>query len=862
MKLRVLSRFVLSVTTMICVSIFIKSPLLAAVKFNPDFLNRMAGGDIDISRFNGEYRILPGKYFPDVYVNGRLIGRSSINVTEKAGHSRICINQEIITLSGIKTSVISPELMERLTEPSQCMTLKEVLPDGSVVMNLSAMRIDLSIPQAHLNQLARGYVPPSMWTYGVNGLFASYNTSYFEQHNGNNVSRSFYGDLRSGLNLGPWLLRHAGTLHWNQTAGRRYNRFSTNVQRDIVLLNSRLLMGDSSTSGEIFDSFSFRGVQLATADLMLPDSLRGYAPVVRGIAKTNAKITIKQRGNVIYETTVPPGEFSIHDLYPSGYGGDLDVTVTEADGTRSSFSVPFSSVTQLLRPGMKNYSLVAGQLRNLNLKDQPLVVQATYKQGISNLLTAYTGLTSTGNWSSGVIGSALGTPVGAFSFDISGTEFKYKEESRHGVSTKASYSKLLASTNSNISLAAYRFSSPGYLDIYNAVYLQDLIENNPGGNNLLRRLNRPKNRISLTLSQPLSENMGQVYLSGFRENFWNKGYTNTQFQISYNNHYGFLSYGLSINKTFSQVDSETQYLLNFSLPLGTGRQSANINSYTTLEKKGSTSQLGVSGQAGERNQMGYNASASKNKNNNYSGSLNGNYVSSGTTMNAGYSGGKGYYGLSGGLSGSIVGISDGLILSPYSNLSTMAVVSAQHAAGATIEGYSGVSLDKNGMALVPYLNPYRINQIAISPKGLPWNVELQNTSQQVAPHQGAIVRIDYPTQRGRMVLIRAELPDGNALPFGAAVRKANGEHVGVVAQGGQIYVRLKEDDASLSVRWGSKSEMGCNFTIELESPSLSTPKTFTRLHRICLPLASDALTHGAVKPALMAHLKTPGQPEG
>ena len=39
---------------------------------------------------------------------------------------------------------------------------------------------------------------------------------------------------------------------------------------------------------------SFRGVQLASDDNMLPDSLKGFAPVVRGIAKSNAQITIKQ----------------------------------------------------------------------------------------------------------------------------------------------------------------------------------------------------------------------------------------------------------------------------------------------------------------------------------------------------------------------------------------------------------------------------------------------------------------------------------------------------------------------------------------------------------------------------------------
>ncbi|XLM21608.1 fimbria/pilus outer membrane usher protein, partial [Chromobacterium piscinae] len=61
-------------------------------------------------------------------------------------------------------------------------------------------------------------------------------------------------------------------------------------------------------------------------------SLQGYAPVVRGVAETNAKVSVRQNGNVIYENVVPPGEFSIDDLYNTGFSGDLEVTVTEADG--------------------------------------------------------------------------------------------------------------------------------------------------------------------------------------------------------------------------------------------------------------------------------------------------------------------------------------------------------------------------------------------------------------------------------------------------------------------------------------------------------------------------------------------------
>ncbi len=114
----------------------------------------------------------------------------------------------------------------------------------------------------------------------------------------------------------------------------------------------------------MFDSVAFRGVQIATDDRMLPESLRGYAPVVRGTAQSNARVTIRQNGQVIYETNVSPGPFEIKDLYATGYGGNLDVTVTEADGRTENFTVPFASVAQSLRPGTTRFSVTAGQLRN------------------------------------------------------------------------------------------------------------------------------------------------------------------------------------------------------------------------------------------------------------------------------------------------------------------------------------------------------------------------------------------------------------------------------------------------------------------------------------------------------------------
>ncbi|MGO4610516.1 fimbria/pilus outer membrane usher protein, partial [Variovorax sp. 2RAF20] len=98
-----------------------------------------------------------------------------------------------------------------------------------------------------------------------------------------------------------------------------------------------LTLGDSFTTGEVFDSFSVRGVQVSSEDRMLPDSMRAYAPIVRGVAESNARVIVRQNNDILYETSVPPGPFELADLPAIGYGGDLRVTVEEADGRRQTF---------------------------------------------------------------------------------------------------------------------------------------------------------------------------------------------------------------------------------------------------------------------------------------------------------------------------------------------------------------------------------------------------------------------------------------------------------------------------------------------------------------------------------------------
>lgn len=64
--------------------------------------------------------------------------------------------------------------------------------------------------------------------------------------------------------------------------------------------------------------------------------------------------------------------FTIDDLSGSGSGGDLQVSIQEADGTAQVFTVPYTSVPGLLRQGQVRYTVMVGQYRSGNDQQENL----------------------------------------------------------------------------------------------------------------------------------------------------------------------------------------------------------------------------------------------------------------------------------------------------------------------------------------------------------------------------------------------------------------------------------------------------------------------------------------------------------
>ncbi|MHC8308715.1 fimbria/pilus outer membrane usher protein [Pseudomonas sp. GT1P32] len=793
---------------------WVTSVVAEDVQFNDAFLPADSRS-LDLTVYQKGNPVLSGEYRADVSLNSRLINRQTIRVQSEAdgGNPLVCMTVGMLELFGVDINKLSPEATLSLGDTGTCASLARLIPGASAEFSPAEQLLSLSIPQIALRRNARGYVSPELWDRGVTAAMLGYNINANTNKTRTGTSDNFYMGLNGGFNMGDWRLRHNGSLRWDQISGKNYQTLNTFAQRDITALKSQLTLGESSTSGELFDTLNYRGVQLASDDRMLPESMRGYAPVIRGIARTNARVEIRQNGNLLHETTVAPGAFVIDDMYPTGYGGDLIVTVYEADGSQQIITVPYAQTVQLLRPGTSRYSVTGGQTRTDFLDSQAGLLQGTFQYGLSNMFTAMGGVQGSEKYLSVLNGLAFSTPIGAMAVDVTHAQTALDSGTQRGQSLRLSYSRNFLSTGSNFSVAALRFSTDGYLDFGTAMQLLDAEDRRLD----LSQFDRARSRLSLSADQSLGD-WGQVAISGFTQNYWNRTGSDLQYQLSYSKQIRQVSVGLSAVRSRSvwggEMDTSLQLTVSMPLEFGSGRNYSQLMTHLGRDSDGNLDQqVTLSGSTGASRQFSYGATVGHAEvSNATTTSLNGNYIGSKVTAGANLSNGPGYNNLGVTLSGSVVAHPAGVTLSPYRG-ETMAVISAPGAEGAAVVGYPGVSLDGQGNAVVPYLQPYQLNELAIDPKGSSMNVELSETSQQVAPRAGAIVSVKYGTSIGQALLLNVRLKGGEPLPFGASVIDDQGGAVGVVGQGGQLYARVKETTRQLQVRWGNQLDQQCVLTL-------------------------------------------------
>ena len=824
----------------ITISLILPFPLYSANRFNPAFLSDSPEAVTDLSYFEAGNSIKPGDYPLDIIFNNEYLRNESIHFISNNKNVIPCLNKTFLQSLGINIKLITDF---DLKSEKECIDISDSIPDTSVNYDIEKQALKIQVPQAALNIQARGYIPPEKWDNGITAGLLNYSFSGANNW-GNSHNNSYYLNLRSGINIGAWRLRDYST--WNSSNGKhQWDHINTYLQRNIVSLRSQLKVGDSYTSSTLFDSINFRGVSLESDDTMLPDSQRGFAPVVRGIASGNAKVVIRQNGYVIYQTFVSPGAFEIRDLYPTSNSGDLYVSVEENDGSKHDYIVPYSAVPVLQREGQKKFVIQAGEVRQDNQNKKPRFIQGHLIYGLPYDSTLYGGALITSDYQSYALGVGrnMGT-LGAFSTDITFAHSQLPDNSTsEGYSLRFLYAKSLNQFGTNFQLLGYRYSTSGFYTLdetLNTRMSGYLNENNQEVPSRYFNLNnRKKGSLQVNLSQQLSD-YGSVFMTTNWQNYWETNEKNVLFQAGYNGNVKGLSYNIiyGYNRIMNSGERDQTLSLGISIPLQllmpSSYQPANsaylTYNYSHNDNGYSAHNTGVAGTLFEDNTLNYSVQQGySNQGGSYTGNAALGYQSRYGNLNVGYNYNKEVQQLNYSVAGGMLLHSEGLTLSqPLS--SNAILVDARKTADVPIDNATGIYTDWRGFAVIPYATAYRQNKVALDTTALPDNVEIEQNIQQVIPTQGAVIKVNFEAKTGYRLLLTLQR-QGRPLPFGAIASDKQNHLSGIIGDDGLLYLSGVPKSGVLDIRWGNNTSEHCQVNYTL--PENQHDEPFVKMTQEC-----------------------------
>ena len=806
----------------------------ADIEFNTDVLDVTDRANIDLGQFSRGNFIMPGDYLFTVHINKLTLPDQPVVYyppDDDAKGSEACITPQLVEQLGLKESAL-----QKVTwwHQNQCMNPKS-LEGMEVRGDLGAAALYLSIPQAYLDYTAENWDPPSRWDEGIPGLLFDYNLNGQAQRQQKQGTQSYNlsGNGTLGGNLGAWRLRADWQSRLDRQSGAvKSTRSSWDwsryyAYRALPKLGARLTMGEDYLNSDIFDSFRFAGASLVTDDNMLPPNLRGYAPEVTGVAKTNAKVVVSQQGRVLYETQVAAGPFRIQDINDA-VSGELDVRVEEQDGSVQEFKMNTANIPYLTRPGTVRYKLATGKPSEWghHLRG-PMFGTGEFSWGISNGWSLYGGGIAGGDYNALSLGIGRDLmALGALSFDATQSRARLPQDGTlTGGSYRLSYSKNFDEYDSQVTFAGYRFSQKDFMSMGD--YLDARYE---GG-----RSGKSKEMYTITFNKQFRDLGLSTYLNYSHQTYWDRA-PNDRYNLMVSRYFDIgdfknVSVSLSAYRNRYNERNDDGMYLSLSLPWG----SAGTLSYNmTLDREENAHRVGYYNRVDEHNNYQISAGAAR------SGATASGYYSHQGDMaqinaNASYQAGR-YSAVGIGAQGGLTMAAEGAVLHRVNTPGgTRLLLDTEGVAGVPVRGYgSTVLTNRYGKAVVADVNSYYRNKASIDLNSLSDNVEATRSVVQATLTEGAIGYRKFEVIAGEKAMAIVKLADGSEPPFGATVLNARKQETGIINDGGSVYLSGLNPGERMSVHWNGAAQ--CE--IQLPAP-LPAEMLMNTLLLPCRPLAGD-----------------------
>ncbi|MEA4425812.1 outer membrane usher protein [Klebsiella pneumoniae] len=788
------------------------------VQFNTDVLDVKDRENIDLGKFSRGGYIMPGEYMMLIRINKQELPEQSVifYATEAdANDSAACISPEVVEQFGLKL-----DMKEKLTwwHKGQCLSL-DSLPGMSARADLGSASLTLNIPQAYLEYAADNWDPPSRWDEGVPGLLLDYylNAQTQRQQQRGQQGYNLSGNGTVGANLGAWRLRADWQTRLDHQTGsgvgtrQNWDWSRYYAYRAIPRLGAKLSVGENYLYSDIFDSFRFTGASLISDDSMLPPNLRGYAPEVTGMARTNAKVVISQQGRVLYETQVASGPFRIQDINDA-VSGQLDVRVEEQDGSVQEFRIDTASIPYLTRPGTVRYKVASGRPSDWkHSTNGPLFATGEFSWGVSNGWSLYGGGVAGGDYNALAVGIGRDLMMfGALSFDVTQSRARLpqlEDGTLTGGSYRLSYSKNFDEYDSQVTFAGYRFSERNYMS------MSEYLDARTYGT----RNQNSKEMYTINFSQHFRDLGLSAYLNYNHQTYWNSA-ANDRYTLTLSRNFDigeFRNLSLSVTgyrNKYNGVNDDGMYL-SLSMPWG---GSGSLSYSGSFDRNDNTHQVGYYDRLDNGDSYQLSSGITRN-----GGTASGYYTHQGdiAQVNANASYQEGRYSSAGlSLQGGATATLKGAALHRSGMIGgTRMMVDTGGVADIPIGGYGAVTrTNRFGKAVVTDVSSYYRNRVSIDVNKLPENAEATRSVVQATLTEGAIGYRRFEVIAGEKAMAVIRLADGSTPPFGATVQNHKKQDVGIVNDDGNVYLSGINPNEDMTVRWNGRAQ--CALTLPAQIP--------------------------------------------
>lgn len=783
--------------------------------FDPEMLGEEAKG-LDLSLYNNGLQ-QEGDYTVSILLNNRIVGRETVNFKKAISNNGVdylepCLTLKQLTSWGIRTDGY-PLLIKKKSQCVNWHALTDILPD----LDVAKGTLELSVPQAAMAPIFNDLAPESLWDEGMNVFMMNYSISAnrYYYKNSANAKNNQLVMLYPGFNLGTWRVRNS--LNWQNLSrgGSHWQSYYSYAERDLAQIKSTLLLGEKESSSEVFDGIPFTGITLGTNEDMFSLRQYSFSPIVKGAAKTQAQVEVRQNGYLVYTTNVSPGPFVLNDFSPSGNGGVLQVVIRESDGSTQAYTLPWQTPAIALREGFFKYSVMAGRYRSSDHRIYKAPIsQATLQYGLPKNVTLYGGLLAAKHYqaiTSGV-GASLGK-LGGISLDET-TARSQIEKNYHSASRwRLRYNYQMPRLGSTFNLTHSQTVSNAYRTLSETL---EHWRSNEYANGFIATNSGVKRTTSIGLAQSLGM-LGYLSLSGNYIQQFNRSNFNS-YMLTWNQNFAGVSLDLSWTRELnfypdSEASAENRIELWLSLPISSWLNSHNqINANYTLQRTDNSQldqQLGLYGTSVD-NQLNWNIQQSErsgygqNKGS-VSGSFGANWTGALGRIGASYGYSSAQRNIALNLQGSLVLHSQGLTMGQTLGESA-GLIFIPGAKNVEIKGSSvGVKTDYRGYALLPNLNSYKLNFVSINRIKLPKSVDISEGNVSLVPTKGALVRAKFIAKIGSKAVFTLMTAEAQPIDFGAAVYlSGHTQLLGIVGDDGQVYLSGLKKIGVLEVRSGEK----------------------------------------------------------